>query len=114
MSTSEVILIGLKRRVAAIARGNGKILWSTELSGGMTADFVTLVCDGTTVFAYTGGHLHGLDFTTGRILWVNELPGFGYGVGSLCLPDGASAPEPPIVHQILTAQRSRHQGDGAN
>lgn len=103
MKAHDILVIGLKHRVAAISRIDGRELWSTELSGGMGQGFVTLLSDGAQVFAYASGHLHCLDLATGRIIWTNEMPGYGYGLGSLALPNGQSAPNIPSVQAIMDA-----------
>jgi len=54
-------------------------------------EFVTVSSDGERVYAYSGGHLTALDMDTGRVLWTNGLPGYGYGLGTICFPGDASA-----------------------
>jgi hypothetical protein len=90
MNCNEVFLLGVKNRVAAISRLDGHIFWSTELSGRMGAGYVSVACDGVRVFAYAVGHLHCLELASGRILWTNELHGYGYGFASVTLPGGSS------------------------
>jgi len=96
----EIILIGTKNRVAAIAKGDGRELWSTEISTEFGQGFVTLLCDGEKIFAYAGGHLHCLELATGQLLWTNELPGYGIGLASLCLSNGAASPEPATIQEM--------------
>jgi outer membrane protein assembly factor BamB len=107
MKENEFILLGLRHRVAAISKSDGREVWSTELpSGGFgsSTDFVTLLCEASRVFAYTGGELHCLDLANGRKLWTNKLPGYGYGIAGLCLPGGGSAPNPAAVAQRLAQE----------
>ena len=101
MNVSDILLLGLKKRVAAISKLDGRELWSTTLSGAMGNGFVTVLCDGSNVFAYTGGHLHCLDILSGQILWHSDLPGYGYGMATLALADGRSAPDPAAVQTML-------------
>ena len=54
---------------------------------------VTVLADGQRIFAHTQGTLHCLDLANGQLLWSNELPGYGYGLASLCLPGGPTAPD---------------------
>ena len=104
MNLDDVILLGVKNRVFAITRRDGKIVWSTELPGGLGDSFVTLLSDGASVFAHTNGQLHCLDFTNGRIIWTNDLPGTGYGIASLWIVDNASASNTAAARQQI-AQR---------
>lgn len=104
MTTNDILLLGLKNSVSAISKSNGCVMWSTELGGGMGTGFVTVLSDGKSVFAYSHGQLHCLELASGRLLWTNKLRGFGYGLASLSLPGGASAPEISIVQQIFDDQ----------
>ena len=105
----DVLLIGTKNRVAAISKGDGRELWSTELSSEFGQGFVTLLCDGARVFAYAGGHLHCLELVTGRLLWTNELPGYGFGVASLCFPHGISAPDMATLAGMIEVREASKQ-----
>jgi outer membrane protein assembly factor BamB len=105
MPPNKILLLGMKKRVTAVERATGRLLWETKLKGGQ-GDFVTLLCDGPRIYAACGGHLHCLDFATGEVQWTNELPGYGYGLASLCLPDGASAPTPAAMAAILAQQQA--------
>jgi outer membrane protein assembly factor BamB len=110
----QIILLGLKNRVAAISTADGRELWSTEISGGWgSSGFVTLVCDGSRVFACASGRLHGLDLATGHVLWTNDLPGYGYGLASLCLPHDASAPDAAVAAQHFAGQTANSSGTTA-
>lgn len=100
MNSSDILLLGLKHRVAAVSRQDGHILWSTDIKGGMGNGFVTITADHTQVFAYSDGHLHCLELLSGRILWSNELQGYGYGMASLAIP-GALAASPAGIAQIM-------------
>jgi outer membrane protein assembly factor BamB len=113
MSTKDILLLGLKGRVTAVSKSNGRQLWSTRLEGGMGNGFVTLLCEDSRVFAYANGHLHCLDLASGTMLWRNDLPGLGYGIGALCLPDGDSAPNPAVVKQIRNAQAAASSANSA-
>lgn len=101
MDASDILLLGLKKRVSALSKLDGRELWSTELSGAMGNGFVTVLSDGSNVFAYTGGHLHCLDLFSGQILWHSDLPGYGYGMATLALADGRSAPDAAAVKLML-------------
>lgn len=98
----------------ALSKLNGQIHWSAELPSGMGTGFVTVLSDGSHVFAHTHGQLHCLDFATGRVLWSNQLAGCGYGIASLGLANGAFAPDPAMMQTILAAQhQAAPSGTGA-
>jgi len=106
MNSDNILLLGLKQSVTAIVKLDGRTLWKTELPGGFSGDgFVTVLSDGRFVFAHTQGKLHGLDLANGKVLWSNELKGYGYGIASLCFPGGASAPDVAEVQKRILDQR---------
>jgi hypothetical protein len=83
----EMLYLGTKGSVAAIDRETGERLWTTHLKG---AQFVSLLIDGDSVIAHTGGHLYRVEAESGRILWENELKGLGYGFGTLASASATS------------------------
>ena len=92
-----------------MSRSDVSQLWCTELPGGglgASSAFITLICDDTRVFAYTAGHLHCLDLTSGDLLWSNDLPGYGYGLASLCVPEHGSAPDLAAIKHLMEQQNS--------
>jgi outer membrane protein assembly factor BamB len=104
MKLQEFILIGVKHSVSAVSKSDGRVLWTTKLPGGLGGDFVTVACDGERVFAHSSGQLFCLDLWTGRMLWTNELRGYGYGLASIWIPGMASAPDLAAV-QAIKSQR---------
>jgi outer membrane protein assembly factor BamB len=58
----------------ALDRDSGEIVWSNnELRAGP----VTLLLDGDRLVVSTGGYLFCLDPLTGKVLWNNEMKGYG-------------------------------------
>lgn len=96
--------MGVKHSVSAVSKSDGRVLWTTKLPGGLGGDFVTVACDGERVFAHSSGQLFCLDLWTGRMLWTNELRGYGYGLASIWIPGMASAPDLAAV-QAIKSQR---------
>ena len=84
MEAENILLLGVKGTVIAFRRDTGAELWRTHLK---SSDFVTIASDAFRVYAHTGGELFCLDLQTGGRAWHNDLPGLGYGVASLALPD---------------------------
>src|SRR4051794_17934678 len=94
MKPDDLLFLGVKSRVLAISRRDGVTVWSAQLPCGIgQAMFVTLLFDGSHLFAHTHGQLHCLDWASGRVLWTNDLPGCGYGIASLCVAGGVFAPD---------------------
>ncbi len=108
MTSDDILLLGLKQSVSAISRLDGRSLWKTALPGSIAGnDFVTVLSDGQRVFAHTEGKVHCLDLANGQVLWSNDLPGYGFGIASLCFPGGLAAPDPAGVQKrILEQQQS--------
>jgi len=104
MKAPEIVLIGVKHSVSAVSRANGHVLWTTQLAGGLGSDFVAVACDGKRVFAHSSGQLFCMELSSGRMLWTNELRGYGYGLTTICVPGMASSPDLAAVRAIQ-AQR---------
>jgi outer membrane protein assembly factor BamB len=112
MTLDEVVLLGVKARVMALSKKDGRTLWCTELPGGMTSNFVTVLADQKHVFAHTKGQVHCLALSSGALLWSNDLPGCGYGIASLAFPGGVSAPDVGAV-QTMEDEQAAASGSGA-
>src|SRR6266481_3453916 len=49
----------------------------------------------------------------GRMLWVNELSGYGYGLASICVPGMASSPDLAAVRAIQAQREAANSGTAA-
>lgn len=114
MTADDIVLVAVKSRVMAISKRDGRILWATDLGGGISSNFVTLLATDTQVFAHTKGKVHCLALTTGWIQWTNELPGCGYGIASIALPGGISAPQAGAVQTIADQEAAAGASGGAS
>lgn len=81
MNTSDLVFTGFNRRVAALSKSNGRIVWEWIAPHGRS--YVTLLLDGDLLFVAVDGYMYGIDARTGTQLWSNEMPGYGSGVTSL-------------------------------
>ncbi len=88
MNLSDLIFTGFNRRVAALDKRTGKIIWQQKLHNGQT--YVTLLLDGDVLIVAVDGYMYGLDALTGAQLWFNEMAGFGAGVTSLASQNGSA------------------------
>ncbi len=79
---TDVIIIGCNGYVAAIQVSSGEELWRTKLwtsvLGGSRGLDVSVLIDGTKIFAGCSGRIFALDAADGKVLWENELSGIGY------------------------------------
>lgn len=110
MNTSDIIFLGISNSVVALDRSTGKEVWRTKLPS--AGGFVTVLCDGRNIFAGSRGKFYCLDMT-GKLLWKNELPGLGYGIVSIALPNGLSAPDIAALQAIMQQQQAAADGGGA-
>ena len=107
MKKAAIILLGLKNQVSALSAETGQPIWVTKLPGSsMAYDFVTLLSTETQIFAHSKGQLSALDLITGELLWTNNLPGLGYGLASLAIPGGGSAPDTQTIMHLMAQQQS--------
>ena len=88
MNLSDLIFTGFNRRVAALDKRTGKIVWGHKLDKGQ--QYVTLLLDGNVLIVAVDGYMYGLDALTGEQLWFNEMTGYGTGVTSLVSLNGSA------------------------
>jgi outer membrane protein assembly factor BamB len=88
MSLSDLIFTGFNRRVAALNKRTGEIVWQQKLHKGN--QYVTLLLDDEVLIAAVDGYMYGLAALTGEQLWFNEMSGFGTGVTSLTSMNGSA------------------------
>ena len=101
MTTNDIIYIGIKDSVAAFERTTGNELWRTKLPS--ASGVVIILCDGRNIFAGSAGKFYCLDLK-GTLLWKNDLPGLGYGLMCMALPNGLSAPDIALLQAVVSQQ----------
>jgi len=92
MKLSDLIFTGFNKRVAALHRDSGEIIWHWKARHN---GYVTLLLDGGTLIVSVNGFMYALDALTGRLIWENEMDGFGYGVTSLVSQNGVTGASLP-------------------
>jgi len=88
MNLSQLVFTGFNRRVAALDKRTGQIIWDRKLPKGNS--YVTLLLDGEILIVAVDGYMYGLKALTGEPLWLNEMAGFGTGVTSLASVNGSA------------------------
>jgi outer membrane protein assembly factor BamB len=86
MKTSDLVFVGIGRSVVALNGSTGEQVWATRLKG---YDFVNVVLDGGRILATSCGEIFCLDPLTGHLLWHNRLKGFGTGLATIAIVQGA-------------------------
>lgn len=74
---TDLIFLGVGGHAVALDKLTGTEVWrrSLKMSG-----YVTVRCDGESLFAGCQGEVSSLDPATGDVLWHNRLPGLGLGL----------------------------------
>jgi outer membrane protein assembly factor BamB len=103
MNINDLVFTGFNRRVAALNRSTGEIVWQWQASNGMS--YVSLLLDGGTLIVSVNGYMYGLDAATGNQLWYNPMTGFGTGVTALVSANGISS-NPLAAAASLQANQS--------
>ena len=88
MIVQKMLFVGFNKRVAALDRDTGTILWQWEAPQG--SGFVSLLLEDNRLFVAVNGYTYCLDATNGQQLWLNPMKGFGVGTTSLASVRGQS------------------------
>jgi len=90
MKLSDLIFTGFNKRVAALHRNTGQIVWQWTAPSG--SSYTSLLLDGDRLIVSVHGYMYALDALSGVQLWFNDMLGFGFGVASLASVNGVSSP----------------------
>jgi len=102
MNISNLIFVGLGKHVIALHRTNGTTVW---VNSNLNRGYTSLMLDGDRLVVSANGYLYCLDPLTGKILWSNELKGFGMGAASLASVRGRSGDEAGLYAAVEDARR---------
>jgi outer membrane protein assembly factor BamB len=89
MNTADLVFVGFNRRVAALLRQTGELVWEWKASHGTS--YVSLLLDGGLLIVSVSGYMYGLDAATGKQLWHNPMQGYGTGVTAMVSVNGMSS-----------------------
>ncbi len=106
MKTADLVFIGIKGSIVALNRATGQQVWATHLKG---SDFVNVVLQNGTLLASCYGEIFCLDPLTGDGLWHNPLKGFGVGLATIAIEEGAGSG----LTAVLAEKQRRDQAAAA-
>jgi outer membrane protein assembly factor BamB len=110
---TDLVFVGLNRRVIALDRYTGEIAWEWKAPKG--AGFVSVLLDGDRLVVGISGYVWCLDPVYGQVVWENLLKGKGSGVTSLASVNGAalSAGAAAVIAQQHAAAAAAAGGGAA-
>ena len=98
---ADLVYVGFNRRVVALDRYSGEIVWDWKAPQG--TGFVSLLLDGDRLMASVNGYLYCLDPVYGQEVWSNPLKGYGVGTTSLASVNGSTSTGPSAA--VIEQQR---------
>lgn len=104
MKLSDLIFTGFNRRVAALHRLTGQIIWQWKAPKGSC--YVSLLVEKDILIVSVDGYMYGLDPLIGGQLWSNPMTGFGTGVTSLVSINGISSGQLHLAASQITTQQA--------
>ena len=96
MDIADLVFTAFNKRVAALHRDTGEIIWQWTAPSGET--YASLLLDGDRLIVCVHGYMYALEAATGRCLWGNEMKGFGFGVASLASVRGSHSSSAHITN----------------
>jgi outer membrane protein assembly factor BamB len=105
MNLNDLVFTGFNKRVAALNRDTGTIVWLWSAPSGST--YTSLLLDGDRLIVSVHGYMYALDAASGQQLWANEMSGFGSGVASLASVRGGVTSSSHITNAAYHATNSR-------
>ena len=104
MKITDIIFTGFNRRVAALHRDTGGIVWQWKAPKG--SSYVSLLLETDILVVSVDGYMYGLDPLSGRELWYNPMDGFGTGVTSLVSAGGIASNPVHLAAAEIEARRA--------
>ena len=98
----DLVLVGFNRRVAALDRYSGEVVWDWKAPQG--SGFVSLLLDGDRLIAAVSGYIYCLDPIFGQQVWENPMKGYGLGITSIASVHGSTPIDPAAAKKQQEAQ----------
>ena len=102
VSPADMVFVGFNKRVCALNRDTGELVWSWKAPEG--SGYVVLLYDSDRLIASIQGYTYCLDPATGEQMWSNPLKGMGLGVPCLASISGVSSTGVQAVAEMEAAQ----------
>ena len=112
MKSNDLIFVGFNRRVAALNRQTGELVWQWKATRGQS--YVSLLLDGDLLVVAVDGYMYGLNPSSGEELWFNEMSGFGTGVTSLVSAAGAASNSAVLSAAAKAAAQAASQSSSSS
>jgi len=71
MDISDLVFTAFNKRVAALDRDTGEIVWQWKAPSGET--YASLLLDGDRLIVCIHGYMYALNAANGRLLWANDM-----------------------------------------
>ena len=102
-SIEDLIFVGFNRRVVALDRIDGQIVWDWKAAEG--TGYPSVLLDGDRLIVGVGGYIYCLDPLYGQEVWSNPLKGKGTGITSVVSVRGATYADPAAAAAAEAAQQ---------
>jgi len=112
MKLSDLVFTGFNRRVAALHRLTGQIIWQWKAPKGSC--YVSLLLEKDILIVSVDGYMYGLDPLTGGQLWDNPMTGYGTGVTSLVSANGIGSSSLHLAAAQIAAQQASSSSANAS
>jgi outer membrane protein assembly factor BamB len=99
----DIVFTGFNKQVIALDRYSGEVVWDWKASKG--SGYAAILLDGDRLIISVNGYVYCLDPLTGKLVWENELKGYGTGIPSVVSVRGSSLGG-PAAQQELNAQEA--------
>ena len=103
-TVGDLVYVGLNRKVIALDRYSGQLVWEWKAPRGR--GFVSLLLDGDRLVAAVSGYIYCLDPLYGQVVWENPLEGYGMGFTTLASVHGSTATSAAAVAAAVAAQQA--------
>jgi outer membrane protein assembly factor BamB len=95
VKTADLLFVGFNKRVAALDRYSGEIVWDWKAPKG--TGYPAILLDGDRLLVSVQGYTYCLEPTRGDVVWENPLKGMGVGIACIATVRGSSSAAPAAL-----------------